>query len=82
MKTGFHMWLRQQVERLEVEIRSSNVFETDEVPTSEQLMELRRLAAVHRYLVGQLEKQPPPRTERPLDRRNTRKIDVRQFVSV
>jgi hypothetical protein len=82
MKTGFHMWLRQQVERLEVEIRSSDVFDTEAVPTSEQLMELRRLAVVHRYLVGQIEKMPPPRAERPLDRRNTQEIDVRQYVSV
>ena len=82
MKTGFHAWLRQQVERLENEIRSSDVFDTDAVPTNEQLMELRRLAVVHRYLVTQMEKVSQQHQELPVRRRDTREIDVRQYVSV
>jgi len=76
------MWLRQQVARLENEIRASEVFDTDAVPTPEELMELRRLAVVHRYLVGQLARLPPPRAGRPRDREKTRELDVRQYVSV
>lgn len=82
MRTGFHSWLTQQVARLEDEIRASEVFDTDSVPTREELMELRRLAVVHRYLATQLAKLPPPRAERPLDRSRTRELDIRQFVSV
>jgi hypothetical protein len=82
MKTGFHAWLTQQVERLENEIRSSDVFDSEVVPTSEQLMELRRLAVVHRYLAGQLAKLPPPRVERTKQWRGTRELDVRQLIRV
>jgi len=82
MKTGFHTWLRQQVARLEDEIRASNVFDTNAIPSREELMELRRLAVVHRFLELQLARLPQSRAERPLDRRKTREIDARMYVSV
>ena len=82
MRTGFQMWLRQQVAQLENEIRSSNVFDTDDVPTREELKELRRLAVVHRYLVGQLAKMPSAMLDRPIDRRRSRDLDIRMMASV
>lgn len=82
MRTGFQTWLRQQVARLEDEIRASNLFDTDMTPSREELMELRRLAVVHRFLEQQLATLPQSRAERPLDRRSTRELDVRMYVSV
>jgi hypothetical protein len=47
-------WLRQQVERLEHEIRQDSIFETDAPPTREALHELREKVVVHTYLKQQL----------------------------
>jgi len=82
MKTGFRKWLKQQVERLESEIRTHPVFESETRPTTEELMELRRLAVVHRYLAVQLENLPRERAARPLHPRNRREIDLRPYVTV
>lgn len=83
MKTGFRWWLKQQVERLESEIRTHPVFESEEKPTNEELMELRRLAVVHRYLATQLERLPiKSRAVMPRNRGNRQEIDLREYVSV
>lgn len=83
MKQSFDVWLRKQVERLESEIRTHTVFESPEIPTPEQLTELRRLAVVHRFLTQQLEKlSNHPRVTRPRNRRTKQELDIRQFVSV
>ena len=83
MRISFEKWLRQQVERLENEIRTHPVFESAETPTPEELMELRRLAVVHRFLTQQCEKLPKnPRVIRPRNSRTVQEIDIRQFVSV
>ena len=47
-------WLRRQVARLELEIRSNPIFPTDEPPTQEQLAELRQTVVLHTYLKQQL----------------------------
>ncbi|MFA6957812.1 MAG: hypothetical protein WC538_18255 [Thermoanaerobaculia bacterium] len=82
MKNSFDAWLRQQVERLENEIRTHPVFESADTPTPEEMNELRRLAAIHRFLAAQMEKlQQHPRVTRPRNRRSREKLDIRQFVS-
>lgn len=82
MKTSFDVWLKNQVARLEEEIRRHPVFESDEAPTSEQLAELRRLATIHRFLAMQLERLPEgARVRKPYRRRAVTEIDARQFVS-
>jgi len=47
-------WLRRQVARLELEIRSNPIFQTDEPPTQEQLAALRQTVVLHTYLKQQL----------------------------
>jgi hypothetical protein len=82
MRNSFDSWLRQKVERLESEIRTHPVFESADTPTPEQMMELRRLAAIHRFLTQQLEKlSNHPRVTRPRNRRRREKLDIRQFVN-
>lgn len=82
MKQSFDAWLRQQVERLENEIRTHPVFESAETPTHEELAKLRRLAVVHRFLTQQVEKLAlHPRVTRPRNRRVKQEIGATQFVS-
>jgi hypothetical protein len=47
-------WLRQQVERLEEEIRGHIVFTSNEPASHADLVELRSKAALHTYLRQQL----------------------------
>jgi hypothetical protein len=83
MRQSFDVWLRQQVDRLENEIRNHPVFESAETPTQEELAKLRRLAVVHRFLAQQLERLPNhPRVVRPRNRRISQEIDAGQFASV
>jgi hypothetical protein len=82
MRNSFDTWLRQQVARLENEIRTHPVFESAETPTPEELMELRRLAVVHRFLTQQIDKLANhPRVTRPRNRRESQELDIRQFVN-
>lgn len=83
MRNSFDAWLRQQVEKLECQIRTHTVFESAETPTHEEMMELRRLATIHRFLANQLERlQQHPRVTRPRNRRGKEKLDIREFMSV
>lgn len=52
-------WLKKQVARLRDEIRSSDVFESDKLPTHEELMELKRLVVIHRFLEQELRRREP-----------------------
>ena len=52
MTTTF--WLRRQVARLEEEIRTSSVFDSDAPASAEQLRELHRKVVLHRYLKQQM----------------------------
>lgn len=47
-------WLRRQVARLENEIRSNQIFDTENPATQEQLRELRQTIVLHTYLKQQL----------------------------
>ena len=47
-------WLRRQVSRLEDEIRSHSVFETDSPATPAELKMLRSKVVIHTYLRQQL----------------------------
>ena len=47
-------WLRQQVSRLEAEIRACSLFDTDSPATPEELKALRAKVVVHTYLRQQL----------------------------
>lgn len=47
-------WLRNQVSRLEEEIRQSSIFDSDNPATPGQLKELRAKVVIHTYLRQQL----------------------------
>ena len=47
-------WLRRQVARLEDEIRSNPLLDSDTPATPEQLRELRQVIVLHTYLKQQL----------------------------
>jgi hypothetical protein len=47
-------WLRRQVSKLEEEIRSHSVFDTDTPATSAELKALRAKVVIHTYLKQQL----------------------------
>jgi hypothetical protein len=47
-------WLRRQVERLEEEIRSHSVFDSESPATSEELHQLQKKVVIHTYLRQQL----------------------------
>jgi hypothetical protein len=47
-------WLRQQVRRLEEEIRQSSVFDSDEPASAGTLRALRAKVVIHTYLKQQL----------------------------
>jgi hypothetical protein len=47
-------WLRNQVERLEAEIRAHSVFDNDRPASPVQLRELRSKVVIHTYLRQQL----------------------------
>ena len=80
---SFDLWLRRQVLKLEHEISNSPVFDGEIVPTKDELMELRRLTVIHRFLNGNL--QQLERVYRPtagsLDRARTNEIDIREAFS-
>ena len=48
------VWLRRQVARLEEEIRSSSVFDTERPASAEQLRALHEKVVLHSYLKQQL----------------------------
>ncbi|MHB0970650.1 MAG: hypothetical protein ACYC7A_19170 [Thermoanaerobaculia bacterium] len=50
-------WLRQQVTRLEKEIRNSDVFEGKRPASQEELLDLRRKAAIHTFLDQELRRR-------------------------
>lgn len=80
---SFDMWLRKQVLRLEHEIRTNPVFEGDSVPTREELIELRRLTVIHRFLNGnlqQVESRNSSGTSTP-DGDRMREIALRRAIS-
>jgi len=64
---SFDMWLRKKVLKLEHEIRTNPVFDRNSVPTREELLELRRLTVIHRFLNGNLQQ---------LESRGTRSPDA------
>lgn len=47
-------WLERQVTRLAKEIAASDVFESAEPASREQILELRRTIVIHRFLVQEL----------------------------
>jgi hypothetical protein len=80
---SFDMWLRKQVLRLEHEIRTNPVFDGDSVPTRDELIELRRLTVIHRFLNGnlqQIESRDSSGATSP-DRARTREIALRRAIS-
>ena len=48
------VWLRRQIARLEEEIRSSGVFDSETPPSAEQLRALHEKLVLHSYLKQQL----------------------------
>ena len=80
---AFDLWLRRQVLKLEHEISTNPVFDGDSVPTRDELMELRRLTVIHRFLNGNLQ-QAENRNRKPanvLDKQRTNEIDLREALS-
>jgi hypothetical protein len=80
---SFDLWLRRQVLKLEHEISTNPVFDGDLVPTRDELMELRRLTVIHRFLNGNLQQlesrnQPAPG---PLRKARTDETDLREALS-
>lgn len=51
---SFTNWLTEQVEELEKEIRAKRIVERAEPPSPTEIVEIRRLVAVHRFLVQEL----------------------------
>lgn len=80
---SFDLWLRRQVLKLEHEISNNPVFEGEIVPTKDELMELRRLTVIHRFLNGSLQQlERGYRTGRDsLDKARTNEIDLRDALS-
>jgi hypothetical protein len=80
---SFDLWLRRQVLKLEHEISNNPVFEGEIIPTKDELMELRRLTVIHRFLNGNLQQlERGYRTGRdPLDKARTNEIDLRDALS-
>jgi len=76
---SFDLWLRRQVLKLEHEITNNPVFEGEIVPTKDELMELRRLTVIHRFLNGSL--QQLERGYRAESRSRTNEIDLRDALS-
>lgn len=52
-------WLKTQVSRLRDEIRSSHIFESDSIPTREELDELKRTVVIYRFLEQELRRREP-----------------------
>ena len=80
---SFDLWLRRQVLKLEHGISNNPVFDGDLVPTKDELMELRRLTVIHRFLNGNLQQlensyRPVPRS---VDPRRTNEVDLRDAFS-
>lgn len=50
----FRKWLRREVTRLQEEIATHPVFLTDDPATRDDLMHLRKLVTIHRFLQQQL----------------------------
>jgi hypothetical protein len=65
-------WLRNQVERLETEIRADSIFDTETPPTREELHELREKVVVHTYLRQQLLRRETVRSSDTTDRSTAR----------
>jgi len=80
--TSFDLWLRRQVLKLEHEISTSPVFDGELTPTRDELMELRRLTVIHRFLTGNLQKLETSKPSvNPLDKARTNEIDLREALS-
>lgn len=52
---SFDLWLRRQVLKLEHEISTNPTYESNSTPTRDELMELRRLTVIHRFLNSNLQ---------------------------
>lgn len=80
---AFDLWLRRQVLKLEHEISTNPVFEGDSVPTRDELMELRRLTVIHRFLNGNLQQLENRNRKHSnvLDKQRTNEIDLREALS-
>ncbi len=79
----FSEWLRKQVNDLAQEISLSPVFDCDTEPSRDELMELRRLAVIHRFLCGNLEELEARTTGtsvNPLDRIRNREASFREVA--
>lgn len=50
-------WLRNRIARLSKQIGSSPVFESHQVPTSDELHELRRITTIYRFLEQELRRR-------------------------
>lgn len=50
-------WLREQVQRLEREIRESTIFDNSRPASQEELLRLRRKVAIHTFLAQELERR-------------------------
>ena len=79
MRQSFRHWLELQVASLEQQIKSNNVFDAESKPTHEELMKLRRLAVIHRFLERQLreiESRGEPAILRPRNPRRAEESDL------
>ena len=84
MQSNFNGWLEQQVVRLENEITTHYVFDTNSTPTSDELTELRRLVVIHRFLSNKLqefESRKEFRASDSLDRIPTREVELREALA-
>jgi hypothetical protein len=68
-------WLREQVERLEEELRAHPVFASAAPATERDLRELREKVVLHTYLRQQLARRMTPRAAEP-------EYDTNEFVLV
>ena len=83
MQRTFKQWLREQVDNLTQEISLSPVFDTNTEPSRDELMELRRLAVIHRFLSGNLEELEARTSDmsvNPLDRIRTGAIEYHEVT--
>lgn len=84
MQSKFNWWLERQVQRLEHEISTHHVFETESTPSSDELMELRRLSVIHRFLTSKLTEDfsyQEPRASDSLDRIRTQEVELQEALA-
>jgi hypothetical protein len=80
---SFDLWLRKQVLKLEHEICTNGVLEGDSAPTRDELLELRRLTVIHRFLYGNLQQMETRHqtSVASLDKARTREVELREDLS-